>query len=63
MSTSRRAATGLARRFGLGEAIAILDLTIAEVIWTKSGGPEHITVWAPPELLLACVLQCESHDH
>jgi hypothetical protein len=60
--TTRRAAVRLARRHDLGKAIAVVDLRVEGVIWTKSGGPGHLTVWAPPELLLERVLQCEPYE-
>src|SRR5207244_3474646 len=37
--TTRRAAVRLARRHVLGKAIAVVDLRVEGVIWTKSGGP------------------------
>ena len=59
---SRERAIELARRFGLGSFIASLDLRIPDVVWTESGRTGHVTVWAPPELLLKRVLQCERYE-
>jgi len=63
MRTSPARARAVARRFSLGGAIATVDLAAEGIVWSPTGPRGHITVWAPPELLLACVLQCESHDH
>ncbi len=60
MLRSRTTAVSLARRFGLGSATAVLDLRIGAVVWAASGGREHITVWAPADLLLSRVVQSES---
>ena len=62
MTVSKDRAVEVARRFGLGTATATLDLQVDGVVWATSGRPGHITVWATPELLLARVLECESHD-
>jgi hypothetical protein len=61
MMTNPESAVAVARRFGLGQATAVLDLRIDGVVWTESGRPNHITVWAPPELLLTRVVECEHH--
>ena len=62
LQQSRERAVETARRFRLGRAIATLDLQIEEVVWAKSGRRGHVTVWAPPELLLTRVVQCEGYE-
>jgi len=49
-------------RFGLGTAVATLDLARTEAVWAESGSSGHITVWAPAEALLERVVQCEDHE-
>jgi hypothetical protein len=48
-------------RFDLGPATAAMELHTADVAWTETGRRGHITVWAPPRLLLQRVVQCD-HD-
>ena len=50
------------QRFGHGDAVASCELRRQGIVWAQTGEPEHVTVWAPSELLLACVLQCGSHE-
>lgn len=60
--TTRERAETSACRYSRGNAIASLDLRRGGVVWAETGGRDHITVWAPPELLLSVVLQCWSHE-
>ena len=62
MYTSRRRAIVVARRFDLGRGVASLELRAAAIAWTRTGGPAHVTVWAPPELLFRAVVQCDEHE-
>lgn len=62
MYTTASRAIAVARRFALGRAVATLDLRREGVVWSRTGTRGHITVWAPPELLLACVVQCDDHE-
>ena len=62
MHTSRRRAIAVARRFDLGRGVASLELRAAAITWTRTGGSAHVTVWAPLELLLRAVLQCDEHE-
>ena len=39
-------------------AVAACDLRQPGVVWAKTGGLEHVTVWAPPDVLLASVVEC-----
>lgn len=44
------------RRFRLGPFVAELDVrTDDKLMWAKTGGPGHVTVWAPPAVLLGYV--------
>lgn len=54
-------ARSIARRFQRGNATATVDLAADGIVWT-GGRRGHVTVWAPAELLLERVLQCDSHD-
>ena len=56
--TTLAGAESAARRFGIGSAVAALEL-IRPVMWTPSSPGDHITVWAPASTLLRLVLQCE----
>lgn len=58
MRVSRDRAISVGRRFDQGRAVAVLDLRGAAVAWARTGRG-HITAWAPPELLLQSVLQCD----
>lgn len=58
-SDSARAA---ARRYRLGRAIATLDIRAAEIVWSRTGGRGHLTVWAPAAMLLDRVVQCDEHE-
>ncbi len=62
MHLSRDRAVTIARRYGHGRGVAALDLREAPVAWAPTGAPGHVTVWAPPELLLRSVLQCDEHE-
>ncbi|HLG09653.1 MAG TPA: hypothetical protein VI409_13370 [Gaiellaceae bacterium] len=62
MHTTRERSLATLRRFGSGRAIATLDLRGQDIAWARTGGASHVTVWAPPELLMRHVLQCERHD-
>ncbi len=58
MHTSGAAASRIARVY----RVARLDIRQPEIVWASTGGRDHITVWAPAETLLGCVVQCESHE-
>jgi len=62
MHTSSAASWRIARVFGVGQAVATLDIRRPEIVWASTGGSDHITVWGPGETLLRCVVQCESHE-
>ncbi len=62
MHTTRERSLAVAGRFEKGSGIAELDLHDVPLAWTESGGRGHVTVWAPPEVLLAHVIQCRSHE-
>ena len=59
MHTARKQSTAVARRRRFEAAIATLDLRDAPVVWARTGGPNHITVWAPAAVLVEHVVQCE----
>jgi hypothetical protein len=61
MHTSQTRSVRIARTYRVGAAIATLDIRRPAVVWSPTGGRDHITVWAPPETLLECVVQCEHH--
>jgi hypothetical protein len=46
-------------RFDLGPATVTLELRSADVTWAESGRHGHLTIWAPPGLLLERVVQCD----
>ena len=58
---SRKTLRKQMRRFGLGPAIATVDLRTTDAAWAESGGSGHITVWAPADILLAQMVQCDDH--
>lgn len=60
--TTRTRSIAIARRYRTGTAIATLDLRGMHVAWARTSGPDHVTVWAPADLLLERVVQCERHD-
>lgn len=62
MHTTRKQSVAIARRYRRGDAVAILELQDAPVVWAQTGGAGHVTVWAPAEVLLDHVVQCESHE-
>ncbi len=62
MHTTAARAISIARRFHVGRGIAELDLRDSVVAWARTGGRGHVTVWAPPELLLQGVVQCGEHE-
>jgi hypothetical protein len=62
MRVSRKRSEAVARRFRRGRAVAALDLRGAPIAWTRSRGRDHLTVWAPPDLLLRAVVQCDEHE-
>ena len=59
MHTTRKQSTAVARLLRDVRAIATLELHDAPVVWACTGGPNHITVWAPAGVLVECVVQCE----
>ena len=62
MHTSRERAVAVAQRFNLGRGVAALELRTLPIAWARTGGRGHITVWAPAELLLRAVVQCDEHE-
>lgn len=62
MHTSRRRAISIARRFGHGRGVATLELRSVPIAWARTGTRGHVTVWAPPELLLGAVVQFDEHE-
>ena len=62
MHVSRKRSEAVARRFRRGRAVATLDLRGAPIAWTRSGARGHLTAWAPSELLLRAVVQCDEHE-
>lgn len=59
---SRREAVRIARRYGHGAAVAALDARRRSMVWAQTGKRGHLTLWAPAETLLGCVVQCERHE-
>lgn len=59
---SRHEAVRIARRYGHGRAVAALDARRRPVVWAQTGKRGHLTLWAPAETLLECVVQCERHE-
>lgn len=60
MFLTRKAATTARRRWHLGQAVAELDVQGDDLLmWARTGGKDHITVWAPPGVLLGYVGSCE----
>lgn len=55
-------AVRIARRYGHGQAVAALDARRRSVVWAQTGKRGHLTLWAPAETLLECVVQCERHE-
>jgi len=55
-------AISAARRYGHGRGVAAVDLRGAPIAWARTGSRGHVTVWAPPELLLRAVVQCDEHE-
>ncbi len=62
MHTSHRRAIAVARRFDLGRGVATLELRSVPIAWARTGTRGHVTVWAPPELLMRAVVQCDEHE-
>ena len=62
MHASHRRAISIARRFGHGRGVATLELRAVPIVWARTGASGHVTVWAPPELLLGAVVQCDEHE-
>ena len=62
MHVSRAASWRVARVYGVGRAVATLDIRRPGIVCAATGGRGHITVWATAETLLECVVQCESHE-
>ena len=62
MHTTKKRAQRIAHTYGAGGAVAVLDLRHPSIVWARTGGAGHLTVWAPAEILLARVLECESHE-
>ena len=60
MHTTRTQSAAVARHIQVDAAIATLDFRDAEVVWARTGGRDHITVWAPAAVLVECVVQCEA---
>ena len=62
MHTTKKQSQRIAQTYGAGAAVATLDLRHPSIVWARTGGAGHLTVWAPAEILLARVLECESHE-
>lgn len=62
MHTSKGRSWRVARTYGVGNAVATLDIRDREIVWARTGGRDHVTVWAPAERLLGRVVECESHE-
>ena len=62
MHTSKSQSLRIAQTYGVGAGIAVVDLRHGAIVWATTGGRHHITVWAPADVLLARVLECESHE-
>jgi len=62
MHTSKAQSRRIAQTYGTGAGIAFLDLRHPSVVWARTGGRDHITVWASEDVLLAGVLECEGHE-
>lgn len=62
MHVTRKRAVGIARHFDIGRGVAEVDLRGSPIAWARTGGRNHVTVWAPPELLLRAVVQCDEHE-
>jgi hypothetical protein len=62
MHVTRKRAIAIARHFDVGRGVAEVDLRGLPVAWARTGGRDHVTVWAPPELLLRAVVQCDEHE-
>ena len=62
MHVTRKRAVGIARHFDVGRGVAEVDLRGSTIAWARTGGRDHVTVWAPPELLLRAVVQCGEHE-
>ncbi len=60
MHLSKARSLRVALTYRAGSAIATLELQPQGIVWARTGGPDHITVWAAPETLLDCVVECES---
>lgn len=59
MFLTKKAAERGQAKWGLGNYIAELDLRADDlVLWSKTGGYDHITVWAPPAVLLTYLVNC-----
>lgn len=59
---TRQRAVENGRRFRHGNAVAELRLDRAGVVWARTGSSGHLTVWAAPETLSSCVIQCERYE-
>jgi len=62
MHLTRERAITIARRYNVGRGVAAVDLRGSPIAWARTGGRNHVTVWAPPELLLRAVVQCDEHE-
>ena len=62
MYTTRERAITIARHYYVGRGVAAVDLRNVTIAWARTGGRRHVTVWAPPELLLGAVVQCDEHE-
>lgn len=51
------------QKFNLGSAAAEVDIRDNRIFWCKSGGPGHITVWAPAAALFSFVTSCTYLDY
>ena len=57
---TRQGAIDANRMFNLGKThLAELDLYDKRIMLAKTGGPDHISVWAPPSVLYSSVVNFE----
>ena len=62
MHLTRERAIAIAWHYNVGRGVAEVDLRGSTIAWARTGGRGHVTVWAPPELLLQGVVQCGEHE-
>ena len=58
MWLDRNKAQAMARSGHLGTSVAEVDIRREDIYWALTGErSRHVTAWAPPALLLRCVVQ------